>query len=85
MAKKTKTTRLLPHPKVAKLFGMSTATLRARVERGVFPLPHSTERSRPDSDRGLILYYSAKDIEYRIETGRWPATVRFMGDDAPVE
>lgn len=84
MAKALKTTRLMPHNKVARLFGMTPKTLRSRVERGVFPEPHSTERSRPDSDVGLILYYSAEVIAHRIETGRWPAGVRFKGDFAPV-
>lgn len=82
---KRKVSRLMPHNKVAKLFGTTPETLRARVKRGVFPLPHSTERSRPDSDVGLILYYAAEDIEYRLEKGLWPSHVRFAGDSLSEE
>lgn len=75
-----KTTRLLTHTLVARMFSMTPKTLRYRVSRGLFPLPHSTERTRPNSDVGLVLYYSKELIDHRIETGFWPACVRFRGD-----
>ncbi|WP_422932227.1 hypothetical protein [Singulisphaera sp. PoT] len=81
-ARKAKTSRLLKHSRVAAMFDMSSRTLKRRVERGLFPEPHSEQRTRPDSDVGLVLYYDAAVIQHRLDTGRWPEGTRFRGYSA---
>lgn len=77
-----KTTRLLKHTTVAKLFDVTGATLRAWVELGIFPEPHSVIGNRPPFRP--ILYYSAEVIDHRLRTGEWPSGTRFRGaEDQP--
>lgn len=77
------TTKLLKHTRVAAMFDMAPKTLRRRVERGLFPEPHSEQRTRPDSDAGLVLLYDEQVIRERMETGLWPAGTKFRGYSPP--
>lgn|GEM_PF-4916069 len=81
-AKKAKTAKLLKHTRVAAMFDMTSRTLKRRVERGLFPEPHSEQRTRPDCDAGLVLYYDAAVIQHRLDTGLWPVGTKFRGYSA---
>jgi hypothetical protein len=63
---------LVPHRTVAEWFGVDSRTLSRWVRTGYFPIEHSTQ--------GRFLMYDRSVIEHRLNTGLWPASVRFHGE-----
>jgi hypothetical protein len=69
VAKKTKVVRqLVNHRDVARMFGTSPSNWRRWASTGQVPLPHKSI--------GTMLLYDRAEIDYRLETGRWPEGAR---------
>jgi hypothetical protein len=62
---------LVTHREVARLFAVTPAGLRKWVDRGEFPAPHSII--------ACTWYYRADQVAHRLKTGKWPASVKFLG------
>ena len=60
---------LINHRKLAKLCDVTTKTLRAYVERGQFPMPHSIVEP--------LWFYRLDVVEHFLQTGNWPDGLRF--------
>lgn len=74
MAKLIKAPRqLINHRDVAGLFGTSPRNWRRWYETGKVPVPHQ--------QIGTLLLYDREVVFERLQTGMWPAGVKFKGAD----
>ena len=70
----TKTARLINHRQIAKLFGIEPRTWRRWYNEGKVPIPQQMI--------GTMLFYEKSVIDYRLNTGKWPAGVKFLNESS---
>lgn len=66
---------LIDSLEVCRLLGVLPNTWRKRVSKGQAPLPHSI--------MGRLSYYRLADIRYRLNSGKWPAEMKFKNQPEP--